>query len=51
MLDYALCRCTVWVQLLENRDDDGETGAGDKMLYLIQKMNVEDIVVVVRHVN
>ncbi len=33
--------------MIENRDDDGETGASDNMLYLLQKMGLEDIVVVV----
>ncbi|KAJ4462201.1 putative ribosomal protein S5 domain 2-type protein [Paratrimastix pyriformis] len=33
--------------LLEARDDDGEGGAGDTMLYLLQKMNVMDVAVLV----
>ncbi|KAJ3327657.1 hypothetical protein HDU76_011381, partial [Blyttiomyces sp. JEL0837] len=32
---------------LENRDDDGEGGAGDRMLYLLQKMKVQNCVAIV----
>jgi len=31
----------------EDRDDDGETGAGDKVLYLLQRMNVVNVVVMI----
>eukprot|EP00026_Physarum_polycephalum_P011124 Phypoly_transcript_11324.p1 GENE.Phypoly_transcript_11324~~Phypoly_transcript_11324.p1 ORF type:complete len:367 (+),score=55.34 Phypoly_transcript_11324:83-1183(+) len=31
----------------ENRDDDGETGAGDKLLYMLDKGNYINIVVIV----
>lgn len=34
-------------QLHENRDDNGETGAGDRMLYLLQKMEVLNVIIVV----
>eukprot|EP01116_Phalansterium_solitarium_P001687 TRINITY_DN1149_c0_g2_i1.p1 TRINITY_DN1149_c0_g2~~TRINITY_DN1149_c0_g2_i1.p1 ORF type:complete len:348 (-),score=69.43 TRINITY_DN1149_c0_g2_i1:299-1207(-) len=35
------------VVMLENRDDDGETGAGDKVLYMMQMRNFLNVVVVV----
>ncbi|KAL9642018.1 hypothetical protein ABK040_004071 [Willaertia magna] len=34
-------------KMLENRDDDGETGAGDQVLYLLQRLNVENCCCVV----
>jgi hypothetical protein len=33
--------------LVENRDDDGETGAADQILFLMQRAQVENVVVVV----
>jgi len=33
--------------LEENRDDDGETGAGDKVLYTLQKLNAINVVIMV----
>ena len=33
--------------LAEGYDDDGENGVGEKLLYLLQKMGVENILVVV----
>jgi putative IMPACT (imprinted ancient) family translation regulator len=32
---------------IENRDDDGETGAGDKVLFMLQQKNAKNILVVV----
>jgi hypothetical protein len=34
-------------ELIENRDDDGESGAGDGMLYTLQKLKVVNIAVIV----
>ena len=31
----------------ENRDDDGERGAADKLLFLLQQCNLENILIVV----
>lgn len=42
----SFCSHTIY-QLVENRDDDGETGAGDTMLYLLQRANVMNVCVVV----
>lgn len=33
--------------LIEGFDDDGEAGAGEKLLSLIQKMEVENIIVII----
>jgi len=33
--------------LTASRDDDGETGAGDKLLYMLERMKVTNVVVVV----
>jgi len=35
------------MELFENYDDDGEDGAGEKLLHLLQKMGVENIFIVV----
>ena len=32
------------VVLDENRDDDGETGAGDKLLFMLQRLNAINVV-------
>ena len=32
---------------MEDYDDDGEEGAGEKLLHLLQKMGVENILVIV----
>ena len=32
---------------IEARDDDGETGAGDKLLWLLDRLNVLNVVVIV----
>lgn len=33
--------------IAEGFDDDGEDGAGEKLLHLLQKMEIENIVVIV----
>ena len=35
------------MELYENYEDDGEEGAGEKLLHLLQKMGVENIFIVV----
>jgi putative IMPACT (imprinted ancient) family translation regulator len=35
------------MDLFENYEDDGEDGAGEKLLHLLQKMGVENIFIVV----
>ena len=35
------------MELFENYEDDGEEGAGEKLLHLLQKMGVENIFIVV----
>ena len=34
-------------QLDQHRDDDGETGAGDKLLDLLDKCNIENVLLIV----
>ena len=42
-----ICIFVGGMELYENYDDDGEEGAGEKLLHLLQKMGVENIFIVV----
>jgi hypothetical protein len=40
MVTYIITELTLQ---LENRDDDGETGAGDKVLFMLQRLGAVNI--------
>jgi len=44
---FEIEKCKGKITLVEDRDDDGETGAGDKLLYMLQMLNAVNIIVIV----